>query len=102
MAWIKEAIKLANKDSELCSINHENGHFMSAIIISRLGCSSLRNLFPRCCVNLDFYLLPDSLPEAGPGDSKPHHVLFAYISENPPCQGNCYQKLLQMLLLQDY
>lgn len=79
MAWIKEAIKLAKKDSELCSINHEKGHFMSTIIISRMGCSSLRNLFPSCSINLDFYLLPLSSPEAGPGDTRTANITVCYL-----------------------
>lgn len=54
VAWINNAIKLAKKASELCSINHEKGHVMSTIIISRMGCSSLRNLFLSCSINLDF------------------------------------------------
>lgn len=53
MAWIKEAIFLANKDYELHRINSKNGDFMSETI-SRMGCSRPKSLFPWCCTNLYF------------------------------------------------
>lgn len=82
MAWIKEAIILANQDSELCRIN-KSGDFVSETIISTMGCSSLRSLFPWCCtIFILFYCLnlsPLNSSEAGPGDNRAANLIICYL-----------------------